>query len=759
MKKYIITALVAVLGTFSISAQSALGLASRSMMQKYHQARSGELDRNPRLKSFALRAGNIPGEVSDAFVTIAPGFSADDLTAAGAEVLSVMGDIAVVTLPTEKVEEFATLPCVRSMNLGRRMKTAMNEARRIGGVDDIHNGVDLPRPYTGKGVCAGIVDQGFDPNHINFRNDDGSSRVKFLAHMRYNTTMTGVTPTFYSDYNDLVQVDYPLSMFTTDSKEAYHGSHTLGIMAGSYDGPASVAVDNGDGTASVQEMNNPFYGVATDSDILIGCGDLNDSFIAYGISYIVDLAAYMGQPVVINLSIGSNVGAHDPRSQMNSYLDYAADLTGAIICVSAGNEGDIPLHVSKEFTADDTELKTILLPTDEEYTTTRYGQTYIYSDTEEDFDLQVVVINTHRNKIASRFGISGQELDQAVQFTQLGDYLTGTVTLQRMVDPDTGRYYVMTDYYVDNTDKNDGRYQLGFLINGKDGQRVDAWCDGYFTVFDDFGLDGWAKGSTDGTISDMACGYNVIPVGSYNTRNEWASLDGMVYNYKEFFPVGDISLFSSYGTLADGRSLPLVCAPGAGIVSSTSHYYVNEIKSTPGVNALFQARVEEDGRVNYWQKEQGTSMSTPYVAGTIATWLEADPTLTPDDVKDIITSTAITDDHVTSSGNPVQWGAGKFNAAGGLREVIRRSQSGIEGITADPSTAPRVIVDSADGRVYDIFLGGATAIDARLYDTRGAMVTAVHADGDNAVLDASTLAPGIYILNVNDRSSVKIAIR
>ena len=378
MNRYIFTALVAALGIFSTSAQSALGLASRSMMQKYHQARSGELDSNPRLKSFALRTGNIPGEISDAFVTIAPGFSEADLTAAGAEVLSVMGDIAIVTLPTDKVEEFASLPCVKSMNLGRKMKATLDNARRIGGVDDIHNGIDLPRPYTGKGVCAGIVDQGFDPNHINFRNEDGTSRIKFLAHMRYNSTMTGISPVFYSDYNDLVQVDYPLSRFTTESKEAYHGTHTLGIMAGSYNGPASVAVDNGDGTASVKEINNPFYGVATDSDILIGCGDLNDSFIAYGISYIVDIADYMGQPVVINLSIGSNVGSHDPRSQMNSYLDYAAELTGAIICVSAGNEGDIPLHVSKTFTTTDNELKTILLPTDEEYTTTRYGQTYIY---------------------------------------------------------------------------------------------------------------------------------------------------------------------------------------------------------------------------------------------------------------------------------------------------------------------------------------------------------------------------------------------
>lgn len=760
MKKYLILAMMATLGLLTLPAQSKLGLESRSKIEKYRQEQAGMFDRNPRMKSMVKKSGQLPDAISDAFVTIAPGYTVDDLTAAGANVLTVKGNIAIITIPTDQVVDFSELPCVKSMNLGRKMKPAMNEARRIGGVDEIHQGIGLPRAYTGKGVLTGVVDQGFDPAHINFRNADGSSRVQLLIHQRYNSTMTGLLSTYYSDYGDKIVADYPLTEFTTDSRSAYHGTHTLGIMAGSYNGPATVAViDENGSSATTQEMDNPFYGVATESDILISCGELNDSFIAYGLADIIGFAEYTGQPIVVNMSLGSNTGSHDPNSQMNSFLDYVVAEGNVILCVSAGNEGDIPLHVGKTFTAGDTSLQTLLLPTDEEYTTTRYGQTYIYSDTDEEFDLQIVVVNTLRNKIATRLGIQGQPIDEAIQFTSLGEYLSGTVTLQRTIDPDTERYYVMVDYYVDDTEKNtDGRYQIGFLISGKEGQRVDLWCDGYYTVYDDFGLEGWTKGSTDGSISDMACGYNTIAVGSYNTRNEWASLDGMVYNYKEFFPVGDVSLFSSYGTLADGRELPLVCAPGAGIVSSTNHYYVDAIKSVPGVDALFQARVTEENRVNYWQKEQGTSMSTPYVAGTIATWLEADPTLTYEDVKSIISSTAITDDNVLNSGTPVQWGAGKFNPVGGLKEVIRRSQSGIEGITPDASS-PRLVVNSSDNRNFNIFLGGETSMSATLYNTSGSIVATATATGDEVNLDASALLPGVYILNVNNRHSMKIAIK
>ena len=42
----------------------------------------------------------------------------------------------------------------------------MDVVRKEIGVDKIHQGLDLPQAYTGKGVVTGIVDGGIDPNHI-----------------------------------------------------------------------------------------------------------------------------------------------------------------------------------------------------------------------------------------------------------------------------------------------------------------------------------------------------------------------------------------------------------------------------------------------------------------------------------------------------------------------------------------------------------------------------------------------------------------
>ena len=63
------------------------------------------------------------------------------------------------------------------MELPRRVYQKMDVVRKEIGVDKIHQGVDLPQAYTGKGVVTGIVDGGIDPNHINFLKPDGSTRL------------------------------------------------------------------------------------------------------------------------------------------------------------------------------------------------------------------------------------------------------------------------------------------------------------------------------------------------------------------------------------------------------------------------------------------------------------------------------------------------------------------------------------------------------------------------------------------------------
>lgn len=86
----------------------------------------------------------------------------------------------------------------------------------------------------------------------------------------------------------------------------------------------------------------------------------------------------------------------------------------------------------------------------------------------------------------------------------------------------------------------------------------------------------------------------------------------------------------------------------------------------------------------------GTSMACPVVAGTIALWLQADPTLDADRVRDIMEHTAIHDEYTEVT--PIRFGYGKIDAKAGLDYILRNR----------PDTISRVHTDEAEqGIVFD----------------------------------------------------------
>ncbi|MBC8357436.1 MAG: S8 family serine peptidase, partial [Candidatus Aminicenantes bacterium] len=77
----------------------------------------------------------------------------------------------------------------------------------------------------------------------------------------------------------------------------------------------------------------------------------------------------------------------------------------------------------------------------------------------------------------------------------------------------------------------------------------------------------------------------------------------------------NVPSWSSRGPTDDGRVKPDLVAPGVGITSTWKDNLFNSLS--------------------------GTSMSTPHVSGVVALLLETDSSLSPDDIKDVLKSTAI----------------------------------------------------------------------------------------------------------------------
>ncbi|MDE6397234.1 MAG: S8 family serine peptidase, partial [Muribaculaceae bacterium] len=287
-------------------------------------------------------------------VTMNPGFTTDDLKNDRLVPVSVLGDdMCILKGPVDAIIALETNNAIKSLSFGDRLNTNLDTARKFSSIDQVHNGVDLPGAYTGKGVVCGIFDTGVDPNHINFYNSEFTeSRVKEIH--CYQSAFGGSVAHYLTPEE--------IGSFKTDNNTSSHGTHTLGIMAGSFNNTLSGSSGYPRGSfASVDESTNkvsiethgvhPYYGMAPDADIVVACGDSYESYVLAGLAKITEYAKSHNQPAVINLSLGQLVGPHDGSDAFSKGLAQIGK--DAIVCISAGNDGGGAFSVVKELTEED----------------------------------------------------------------------------------------------------------------------------------------------------------------------------------------------------------------------------------------------------------------------------------------------------------------------------------------------------------------------------------------------------------------------
>lgn len=798
MKKLFLSflALTAAVSAFGVEGALDPGSLSRLRQIRFEQKLQSYSPQQRKLGAKLLRTGE-PVDYVGSFVKLQPGATAADLEALGLNVLTVRGNIAICMVPVDRVEEIAAAREIKSMSLGRKLRTNMDKSRQAAGLDAVHagetvNGEQLRLPYTGKGIQLSVVDEGIDPGHLNFLNPDGTHRVAYLTHLVTKNEDPGYEIRAYSNeeyFPSMSDFTTEIGSFSTDNADAYHGTHTLGIAGGNYRGDVTMADYSRFTDPKVKvpliTQTNPYYGAAPDATLTASCGSLNDYFIAYGIDQMCSFACDKNLPMVLSMSLGSNSGPHDVNSMMSQFLDLTMTKSETnpnppIIFISAGNEGDHKIAIRKTLYTSEDVLKTLIWPYYAQYepdvegsVTARQDDIAIYAADDTPLDVQAVIYNKSRGyRAALRMPVVGDNIgtyyitDEYFQVTesdinsaQLAKWFDGMVGVGGTIDSDTGRYYAMVDYALQNKPENlDDNYVLGFEVKVREGHAipegglvVEAYCSGQTTEMYNYRQSGFDDGSCNGSISDMAVSPKLIVVGSYNTRPDWLCLDGLQASYISedpyYFKEGYVSGFSSFGTLADGRNLPTVCGPGSSVISSVNRYYSRRV-SDDQVDFTFQAKAtDSEGNINYWKQEPGTSMSTPFVAGAVACWLEADPTLEYDEVREIIQQTATVDEQVLAADDPVRWGAGKFDALEGLKEVLRRKTSSIGEVSADDDS--RLILTPDGENRYSVFMAGASRIEVSVFDTRGMAMRTFAGDSDEITADLQGLGAGIYIISAN----------
>lgn len=611
---------------------------------------------------------------------------------------------------------------VSQLKRPRRAVPTMDIARTYYDASLIHTGQGLPSAYTGKGVVVGFCDIAFDPNHINFKDENGKSRVKRLV--------------YYDEPNGIRKVldsEAEIAAWTTDYDGAYHGTHVAGIMTGSYNA-------------------NGYGGMAPGAEIVATTSQLYDAGILSACEDIIEYAKSVGKPAVINLSVGSYNGPHDGTTLFNRYMSLLGE--EAVICMAAGNEG-IKNNTYRVTFGESTPAWRTAIEGNDWVHFNIYGLTDAWSNDERPVSARFIVYDTDtRTCVYESDVIDFTESDMATlsseSDTELAKYMTATVQFYGGVNELNGRWATEILYETEstataaNSDGRWARYRPGLEFSGAPGVHADITADGQYSTF--LQAAGYPSPNSSLSVSDIATGDNIVVVGMYNNRTRIPTLSGTdrVFDHEPL----TINIGSGYGTLIDGRMLPHSVAPGGGIVSSSNRYYtIAHPEFIPRMNAVEVI----DGETYYWGSDAGTSMATPYLAGVVATWIEAVPTLKVGDVLATLEATNMRD--CPDPLNP-RHGHGWLQPYEGLKYVLKHS-----GVTPGIVDESDVRIVPANGKV-DILNPSGKELRVSVISLAGfeALPTAVTSD-TVSTMDLAQLPAGVYVVSVYSSTGKPVSVK
>lgn len=200
-----------------------------------------------------------------AIVEFAEGYDAGSLSSLmpGVTVADSRAGMAIISVPTADIMRVAGCKAIKRMSVGGKARLALDKARTASRANRVMNGLqyELPKNYSGSGVVLGMMDQGIDPNHINFLNaDQTASRVKRV--WVYGAGDKEAAPTLY-------ETPEAIAGLSTDNVQSTHATHVAGIMGGAYNKTCERPRVYGQ-AVNVESASNIYYGLARDAEYAIG---------------------------------------------------------------------------------------------------------------------------------------------------------------------------------------------------------------------------------------------------------------------------------------------------------------------------------------------------------------------------------------------------------------------------------------------------------------------------------------------------------
>lgn len=488
----------------------------------------------------------------------------------GLHVLSQTDDFVTALVTAAQVAELEADDRIRAI-----------EISRAGGFAELATSMPFVkgRPFDRQGIdevgdraIVGIIDTGVDVLHEAFVDASGKTRILAIWDQLdpKGPSPKSVDPAFPFDFGTLhtgAEIDEmragtrPVPDWLRDPEE--HGTHVAGIAAGRATGSLPDGIAPGSGIAVV----------IPDMETISG----NPSSLGYSVSHknALEFLRMLAQvdntlspgstPIVINVSLGMNAGAHDGKTLLEAAFDGTTGQgrdAGIVIVKSAGNERPHRGHTNVAVALGRVDVDWTSLAEDRGLD---YFEAWYFKLDELEFVLHAP--GGRKSDVVSKS-------DRVFSATLDGNKVQLRL---RLGHPDNGENVLYISIRPDPAPIARGVWTLE--VRGK---RVSA---------DTTGLDVWVE-RTDRravefdnavqqmTISVPGTAKHVITVGATDMDDTYPG----------------VIRASSFGPTRDGRSKPELSAPGSGIVSAHAN----------------------QGDRSATTAKTGTSMASPHVAGAVA---------------------------------------------------------------------------------------------------------------------------------------------
>ena len=636
---------------------------------------------------------NVPHAVR-ALVKLQDGTPSQWLLQHGCSIISEIGRVIVADIPVENLSPLSEEAKVIRIETHRGRHLCLDTTAEHANVAKAYAGTGLPQAFTGKGVLLGISDIGFDLTHPTFYDAGGTTcRIRhFLDQSTATDESSGRATPLGTEYSGQQQILQ--KQHSADATTELHGTHCLGIAAGS-------------------GYNTAYRGMAYEADICaVASSTGDDTYFSANeaalLKYIFDCADSLQMPCAISYSIGFDYVPGDAVL----YEEALASMLGPghILVAAAGNENRKRKYMHK-------------LPGQQSA-----GTSLRTSDNTVGIVFRIFSNSSFNLRFTSPYGNEDDEM--VVQSDLLPSeptsFFGGILRTERQDSIYTFRI---------NTEGDNRLQALGVIIEGTDAD-AQLLADYYTTLIN--------LSYIDSRLGSAESGHNVmLPA----TLTEVITVGAMCYQQNSSSgQYGEIANFSSQGATIDYRVKPDVTASGVDVMSAMNSFYGGGSSDTP--TSLF------NGKTYHWTRLSGTSMATPAVAGIVALWLQASPTLSPQQVLDVIahTSTRPVDD-VSYPNNT--YGYGEIDAYSGLLYILGLS-------TAIPQLSthqPKDLSIKLSGKTLTV--EGADAGQLRAIDVYSLSGTRVGHAANTNTIDLSALPAGVYAVQItgNGRSLDSTLIR